>query len=319
MSKETTPQFTLDIDSQAPLTVAVTGASGFVGSALMTSLREMGINALQLVREKSRVGAGNVSDNVFWDPLDSNCDFSGLDGIEAVVHLAGESIIGLWTVAKRQRIYESRVTATKNLAIGLAALKVPPKTLICASAVGFYGDCGDVLLSEDNQNGQGFLASTCLDWEAAAEPAREAGIRVVNLRIGIVLDPTGGALQKAIGSFRLGLGGRFGSGKQYMSWVTREDLVRMILFALEKDNLTGAMNAVAPNPLTNAEYTKKLSAALNRPAFMTVPSFLLRLAPGGMADEMFLASVRAVPSKALAAGFEFRHPDIDTAFEEFIL
>ncbi len=318
MLKETTSQFTLDIDSQEPLTVAVTGASGFVGSALMTSLQEMGINALRLVREKIRAGAGNVSDNVFWDPLDSKCDLSDLDGVEAVVHLAGESIVGLWTAAKRQRIYESRVTATKNLAMGLAALKVPPKTLICASAVGFYGDCGDVLLSEDNQNGQGFLASTCLAWEAAAEPAREAGIRVVNLRIGIVLDPAGGALQKAIGPFRLGLGGRFGSGKQYMSWVTREDLVRMILFALKNKSLTGAMNAVAPNPLTNAEYTKKLSAALNRPAFMTVPSFLLRLAPGGMGDEMFLASVRAVPSKALAAGFEFKHPDIDTALEEFI-
>jgi uncharacterized protein len=295
-------------------TVAITGASGFVGTALVNALLGDGIKVVRLVRDSRRVGA----DAVLWDAYDDGCDLSIIDGADAVVHLAGESIVGLWTKAKRRRIYDSRVDATRNLVSSILRLDHPPRTLICASAVGYYGDRGNEELTEKSAVGEGFLADTCQQWEAATQLAREAGIRVVNLRIAVVLDPAGAALQKAISAFRLGLGGRFGSGEQYMSWITLEDLVRIIVYTLCNDSISGAANAVAPNPITNAEYTRRLSRALNRPALLNVPEFLLRLAPGGIAQEMFLASARSVPARLLAAGFEFNYRDIDQALEHFL-
>ncbi len=295
-------------------TVALTGASGFVGSALVKVLESDGVGVIRLMRDSARVGAGAV----LWDPLNGGCDLSAIDGAKAVIHLAGESIVGLWTKAKKRRIFDSRVEATRNLVSCILKLEHRPKTLICASAVGYYGDRGVEELTEDSAMGSGFLADTCQKWEAATQSALEAGIRVVNLRIGVVLDPAGGALQKAVSAFRLGLGGRFGSGEQYMSWIALEDLVRMIVFILHNDSINGAVNAVAPSPVTNTEYTRKLSGALNRPALLNVPDFLLRMAPGGIAQEMFLASARAVPARLLAAGFEFNYRDIDQAMEHFL-
>ncbi len=297
-----------------PEMVAVSGASGFVGSALVNALSGDGVRVVRLVRDSRKVGA----DAVLWNPSAENCDLTGIDGSSAVVHLAGESIVGLWTKAKKRRIYDSRVAATRNLVLSVLKLKHRPKTLICASAVGFYGDREIEELTEESSAGEGFLADTCQQWEAAAQLAREAGMRVVNLRIGVVLDPSGAALQKAISAFRSGLGGRFGSGEQYMSWIALEDLVRMIVFILSHDSVSGAVNAVAPNPITNAEYTRKLSRALNRPAILNAPEFLLKLAPGGIAQELFLASARAVPARILAAGFEFDYRDIDKALEHFL-
>ncbi len=313
--KQGTPTHNVrDMNLPMAQTFAITGASGFIGSALVSELRQSGAKIIRLVRDADSAGA----DSVYWNPDDASCDLSGLNGVNAVVHLAGESIVGFWTKRKRQQIYDSRVRATANLVGSLLRLEQPPQTFISASAVGFYGSRGADELNENSEHGAGFLAETCQQWEAASAPLQKAGVRVVHMRIGVVLDPAGGALQKAVSAFRLGLGGRFGSGKQYMSWIMREDLVRALIFALRNDTLSGPVNAVSPNPITNAEYTAKLGKALHRPTLLTAPEFLLRLVPGGVAEEMFLASIRAVPERLLAAGFEFLHPDIDSALQALL-
>jgi uncharacterized protein (TIGR01777 family) len=295
--------------------VAVTGATGFIGSALVDSLRGDGYDVLRLTRGTVDRGAGEIG----WDPATGQIDSEGLTGTRAVVHLAGESLDGRWTDSQKRRIRESRVAGTRLLAEALASLPEPPEVLVSGSAVGYYGvDRGDEPLDETSAPGTDFLSRVTVEWEAAAEPAAGAGIRVVHPRFGMVLDSTGGALARMLPVFKLGVGGRLGSGRQWMSWVSREDAVRAIRFLIDTPALAGPVNVTAPQPVTNATFTEELGRALRRPAILVVPGFALRLAFGEMADAMVLASLKAFPERLLEAGFEFRHPGIDQAFATII-
>jgi uncharacterized protein (TIGR01777 family) len=238
-----------------------------------------------------------------------------LAGVDAVVHLAGEPVAQRWTAAARGRIRRSRVEGTRNLMEGLAKLLRPPRVVVCASAVGYYGSRGDEVLSEASLPGEGFLPEVCVAWEREAEAAGFFGARVVRLRIGVVLARGGGALARMLPPFRLGIGGRLSTGRQWMSWIHLDDLVGLIRFALENDSLRGAVNAVAPAPATNAEFTRALAAAVHRPAIFPVPAPALRLLFGEMAQVM-LSSQRAAPFAAQAAGFEFRHADLRAALRD---
>jgi hypothetical protein len=281
-----------------PLRVRVTGASGLVGSALLPSLAAEGHEAAALGRE--------------WTPAD-------LEGADAVVHLAGENIgAGRWTAARKARIRESRVRGTRRLAQALAALPAPPRVLVSASAVGYYGDRPDEVLTEASAHGRGFLAEVCREWEAATEPAASAGIRVVRARFGVVLSPEGGALARMRLPFKLGLGGRIGSGRQGMSWIGIEDLVDALRFALRTPGLEGAVNVVAPEPVTNAEFSDTLGRVLKRPAILPMPAFVARLAFGEMAQELLLSSQHAIPSKLLAEGHRFRYPRLEAALRALL-
>jgi uncharacterized protein (TIGR01777 family) len=292
-----------------PLRVAVTGTSGFVGSALVTELRAAGDVVSRLVR-----GAPHAAGDVAWDVATGAVDAQALGAADAVVHLAGESVAaGRWTRRRRREIAASRGPATERLCRALAALPQPPRTLIAASAVGFYGSRGDELLDEDSAPGSGELASVAQQWERATRPLADAGARVVNLRIGLVLDAHGGALRRLLLPFRCGLGGRIGSGRQWLSWITRRDLVRAIRFALATTALRGPVLATSPHPVTNREFTAVIARALHRPALLPVPAFALRLALGVMADELLLASQRCAPKRLLAAGFPFEHAALEAA------
>ncbi|MCH8838441.1 MAG: TIGR01777 family protein [Candidatus Marinimicrobia bacterium] len=288
--------------------IVVTGASGFIGQALVPRLRQENHQVLRLVRRPP-----TEKDEVYWDAATAHWDADQLDGIDGVVHLAGENLAsGRWNSQRMARIRESRTDPTFFLSRSLAALPQLPKVLISASAVGYYGHRGAESLTEASAPGQGFLAELCQVWEDSTAPARVAGIRVVVARFGIVLGP-GGALAKMLLPFKLGLGGRIGPGNQYMSWVSREDAVRAILHLLRDDSLEGPVNVVAPGAVTNREFTKALGAALSRPTILPLPAALARMAFGPMADEMLLSSTRVQPVRLQEAGFEFRHPDIETA------
>jgi uncharacterized protein (TIGR01777 family) len=239
--------------------------------------------------------------------------------VDAVVHLAGESIAeGRWNEAKKSRIRDSRVLGTRALCEAMASMAEKPKVIVCASAIGYYGDRGDVVLTESASPGEGFLPEVCREWEDAAEPARAANIRVVNLRIGVVLAKDGGALSKMLLPFRLGLGGRIGDGAQYMSWVSLVDLVSIARFAIEEEGVFGPVNAVAPGAVTNLEFTKTLGAALRRPTLFPLPAFVARLALGEMADDLLLASIRVEPALLKAHGFHFEHPELDGALSDLL-
>lgn len=295
--------------------VAVTGATGLVGSALTPRLAGGGHEAVALRRAPAAAGGGGPS----WDPETGALSAGALDGVDAVVHLAGENVAGgRWTAARKARIRDSRVAGTRQLAAALAALPQPPKTLIAASAIGFYGDRGDERLDEAAAPGADFLADVCQQWEAAAAPARDAGMRVVHLRIGIVLTPAGGALQRMLTPFRMGVGGVIGSGRQYMSWVALDDVLGGILHALRADSLTGPVNLAAPHPVTNAEFTKTLGRVLRRPTFLPLPAFGARLAFGEMADALLLSSARVEPARLRADGFEFDYPDLEAALRHLL-
>lgn len=285
----------------------VSGASGLVGSSLVPALEAEGHHVVPLTRS-------NTSDGIRWDPAAGTIDAAALEGFDAVVHLAGESIAtGRWTAQKQTRIRDSRVVGTRLLAEALAKTGRPPKVLVCASAIGFYGDRGDERLTETSSVGRGFLADVCQAWEAAAQPAGRRGIRVVHLRFGVILSPHGGALTLMLTPFRLGLGGRLGSGRQYLSWIAIDDAIGAIRHALLTDTLTGPVNAVAPEPVTNAEFTSTLGCVLRRPTVLPVPPFAARLAFGRMADELLLASARVKPTKLLATGYAFRLPALNAA------
>lgn len=293
--------------------ILVSGASGLIGKALLASFESPGTQVVRLVR-----GAAKNAAQVSWDPL-APLSPSMVSGFDAVVHLAGESIVGRWTEEKRRAIRESRVQGTRHLAAALAQSDVKPRVLVCASAVGFYGNRGDELLREESPGGQGFLPEVCRDWEAASRVAAEAGIRTVNLRIGLVLSATGGALEKMLTPFKLGLGGRMGSGRQWWSWIHVGDIVGGVHHALGTESLSGAVNLVAPNPVRNAEFTKVLASVLRRPAFFPAPEFALRLAFGQMAaDELLLASQRIEPGKLLASGYAFRFSELRAALENLV-
>jgi uncharacterized protein len=294
---------------RAPMRVAITGSSGFVGEALVASLRASGHEVVRLQRGGNG-GAGTAR----WEPATGEFDRAALGRIDAVVHLAGENVAGgRWTAARKRAIADSRGPATLALCRQLAALPQPPAVLVSASATGIYGDRGDEPLDETSPAGTGFLADVARAWEAGTEPLRARGTRVVNLRIGMVLDPVGGALQRMLLPFRLGVGGRLGHGRQWVSWITRDDLVAAIQFALQRSELHGPVAAVSPNPVTNREFTAALGRALRRPTFLPAPAFALRLALGEMASALLLSSQRVQPTRLLAAGFAFGQPTIERA------
>ncbi len=289
--------------------VAVTGSSGLVGSALLPHLSAQGHQVIRIVRAAS-TGGGSV---IRWDPAVGTIELEGLADVDAVVHLAGDNIVGRWTAQKKARILGSRVRGTRLIATTLAAMTPPPKVLACASAIGYYGTRGEELLTETSAPGAGFLSEVCRAWEAAAEPARQRGIRVVHLRIGIVLSPAGGALGKMLLPFRLGLGGTIGGGHQWWSWVAIADVLGSITHALATDALTGPVNVAAPTPVTNRAFTKILGAELRRPTVCPVPAFVLRAALGEMADAVLLASARVVPRRLTETGYRFQHPELEGA------
>jgi uncharacterized protein len=292
--------------------VLISGATGMIGSALSRELMDGGHLVTRLTRSPG-------SEDVGWDPSRGEIDASRLAGHDAVVHLAGESIAeGRWTAEKKRRLLESRRQGTGLLAETLANLPEPPDVMVSASAVGYYGDRGNELLREDSGPGSNFLAEVCLAWEGAAGPAREAGIRVVHPRFGIVLSPESGALGTTLPIFKLGVGGRIGSGRQYWSWVALDDVVGTILHALANDSVEGAVNVGSPNPLTNAEYTKILGKVLNRPTVFPVPAPAARLMLGELADELLLASARMQPAKLEETGYEFRYPELEGALRHLL-
>jgi uncharacterized protein (TIGR01777 family) len=291
-------------------TIVVSGASGVLGSALRQSLGARGTPVLQLVRHPAAEG------QLRWDPAARSAftDLKPLEGALAAIHFSGASIAGQrWTSSYKRELAASRVDSTRALAAALAGLRQPPKTLMVASAVGFYGDRGDEVLNESSPPGSGFLPELCQLWEAATRAAAEAGIRVVNMRFGVLLNLGPGALEKMLPLFRKGLGGTLGNGRQWMSWISIDDAMAAIQFALATPDLSGPVNITSPNPVTNAEFTRALARQLKRPAVVPAPAPALRLAFGQMADEALLSSARVVPAKLLHAGFGFAHPQIEQA------
>lgn len=293
--------------------VLVTGSSGLIGSALVPFLARGKHEVIRLLRQPPPAGSGDLQ----WDPAAGHLNPADLEGLGGVVNLAGESILGRWTAAKKARLRASRVDSTRLLVETLARLQQPPKALVCASAIGYYGDRGDEVLREESPPGSSFLAGLARDWEAAAQAAAPR-IRVVSLRIGVVLSRAGGALAQMLAPFKLGLGGRIGSGKQYLSWVSIDDLVGIIQHALTADSLRGPVNAVAPQAVTNLEFTKTLGRVLGRPTVFPMPAFAVRLAFGEMADELLLASARVEPARLQASGYPFHTPQLEAALRHLL-
>ena len=296
------------------MNILVTGARGLIGRALVPFLASAGHRVIRLVRSKAGSGAGDVA----WDPTAGTLDRAAFGGLDAVVHLAGENIFGRWTASKKARIRDSRGRATQLLCESLAQLSPPPRVLVCASAVGYYGDRGAEALREESAPGNSFLAEVCQEWEAATQVATDRGIRVVNLRLGMVLTPAGGALVTMLLPFRLGLGGRFGSGRQFMSWIALDDLLEVVRHALTTEGLRGPVNAVSPNPVTNLEFTRILGRVLSRRTLFPVPGFAAHLVLGEMADALLLASARVDPARLLATGFRFRFPELESALRHLL-
>lgn len=298
---------------QGIMQVAVTGAGGLVGSTIVPLLTTGGHGVTPLVRREAKPG------EVTWDPQAATFDASKLDGVDAVVHLAGENIAGgRWTDAMKKKIRDSRVKGTRVLCEGLARMQHPPKALVCASAIGYYGRRGDELLDENSPPGEGFLPDVCVEWEQACQPARDAGIRVVNVRLGVVLSPREGALKKMLLPFKLGLGGKIASGQQYWSWVSIDDAAGAIYHALMTPGLSGPVNGVAPNTVTNLDFTKTLGRVLGRPTIFPMPAFAARLALGEMADDLLIGSTRVTPKRLLETGYEFRQPELEGALRHLL-
>jgi uncharacterized protein len=296
--------------------IILSGASGLVGRNLLQSLAGQGIKTLQLVRKPP---AG--SDQIFWDPKTtaSVTDLTLLEGADAAIHLSGANLASRrWTAAYKQEIVSSRLETTQAMIRLFHQLRQPPRIFLCASATGFYGDSGDAIVTESSRQSKGFLADLCAKWEAVANEAREVGTRVINLRFGAILTPEDGALAKLLPIFRMGLGGRLSSGKQWMNWISLLDVVRAIELLMTQPE-DGPFNLVAPNPITNEEFTQTLGQILHRPAIMPVPAFALRLAFGEMADEALLASTRAVPERLLKTNFHFEFPTLEGALRAMLL
>ncbi len=289
--------------------IVVSGASGLIGSALVPALESRGHEVVRLVRREPR-GGGEVA----WDPAAGTIDAARLDGVDAAVNLSGANLDRRWTASNKREIVESRVSATHLLARTLADLEPRPSVLVCAGGTGIYGDRGDEILTEESELGSGFLADLGIDWEAAAEPARAAGIRVVNFRQGIVLSRDGGALRRMLLPFKLGVGGRVGSGKQWWSWVSLDDLLSAYVLALEGD-LAGPVNLASPSPATSARFTTSLGRALHRPTVFPLPAFAVKAVFGEKGEAVLLHGQRALPARLLDAGFAFARPDLEPALE----
>lgn len=295
--------------------ILVTGSTGLIGSALAQHLSGESHTVIRLLRARARPGEKGI----LWDIQTGTLDPEPLEAFDAVVHLAGENIAsGRWTLTRKAMIRDSRVKGTRLLSETLGRLTQPPKVLVCASAMGFYGDRGDEILNEDSSGGTGFLPDLCREWEAASEPAAAKGIRVVKLRIGIVLSAEGGALKQMLVPFKLGVGGRLGNGKQYMSWIALDDLVGVIEHALTRDTLQGPVNTATPHPVTNLEFTKTLGRVLHRPTLFPVPAFAARLLFGEMGDALLLSSARLEPARLAASGFVFRYPLLEDALRNLL-
>lgn len=294
----------------------MTGSSGLVGTALCKSLRADGHTIARLTRSGSASQPGQPDEAIRWEPPTGSLDLAAMEGADAVVHLAGASIAkGRWTTARKEVLRSSRVDATRHLVAGIAKLKQKPRVLISASGVGYYGDRGDESLTESSIPGNDFLARLSRDWEAAVAEADLHSVRPVMLRFGIILDAHGGALPRMALPFRFGAGGRLGSGKQWMSWISLKDALGIIRFAIENDSFRGPVNATSPNPATNAEFTCALAAVLHRPALFPAPQFALRIVLGEMADALMFSSQRAIPQKLLALHYPFQNPDLQRALE----
>ncbi len=290
--------------------VAVTGTSGLIGSSLVSFLSKKGITVCKILRESI------IDNEISWKPESGDWSSFFADGI---VHLAGENIAtGKWTIEKKEKIKSSRIEGTKRLRDHIIKLPTPPSVFVCASAVGFYGDRGTEILNEDSSRGSGFLSDVCIGWEEATKKVSNAGIRVANLRFGVVLSNAGGALSKMLTPFKMGMGGKIGSGKQYMSWVAIDDITGAICHALFTDSLRGPVNVASPNPVTNREFTKTLGRVLKRPTLLPMPAFAARLAFGEMANELLLASTRVEPKKLLDTGYHFQYPELEDALRHIL-
>jgi uncharacterized protein len=294
--------------------ILVSGSSGLIGSALVRVARSEGDAVLRLVRREKR-----ADDEVSWDPSSGRAPAPAeIEGLDAVVHLAGAGVGDRrWTVAYKEQISASRVGSTALLAMAIAALERKPRVFLSASGVGYYGAAGDAEVDENSPAGKDFLAGLCQQWEAAAQPAVSAGVRTVWLRSGIVLSTKGGALGRVLPLFRAGVGGRLGSGKQYVSWIARPDHLAAMRFLIDAANISGAVNVTAPNPVTNTVYTKAIAAAVRRPALLVAPSLALKVALGGFA-ETILTGQRVLPNRLQAAGFEFGYPEVEVALRALI-
>jgi uncharacterized protein (TIGR01777 family) len=297
------------------MNVLVSGSTGLVGSAVVNALTAEGHRITRLVRREAPPGAATI----VWDPAAKRLPTPALEGLDAVVHLAGENIAkGRWNAAKKAAIRDSRVQGTRVLCEALAQLVEPPKVLVSASAIGYYGSRGDRVMREESRPGTDFLAQVCQDWEAATKPAVERGIRVVNLRIGVVMAREGGALHKMLTPFKLGAGGVMGSGEQYVSWVALDDLTSIVLYALTHESLAGPVNAVAPHPVTNHDLTKTLGRVLKRPTKAWMPTPVVKALFGEMGDALLLSSTRVEPARLQASGYTFRYPELEGALRHIL-
>lgn len=294
--------------------ILVSGVSGPIGMALLPSLRAAGARITRLSRKESTTSGEK---GLAWNPM-QQLQPDAISGFDAVIHLAGETIVGRWTEAKKKMIRDSRVIGTRNLAQALAQAAVKPRVLICSSAVGVYGNRGDEVLTESSPPGTGFLADVCCEWEAATRAASDAGIRTVQIRTGVVLSPKGGALGKMLTPFKMGVGGRVGDGRQWMSWIDVQDLVDAIHHILKNDSLRGAVNMVGPAPVTNAEFTKTLASVLSRPAIFPLPTFVVKLIFGEMGETVLLGSQRVRPTRLEAGGYSFRFATLRESLENLL-
>src|SRR5271165_4572433 len=292
--------------------ILVSGVSGPIGAALLPSLRAGGWSVVRLVRGQA-TGDGEIA----WDPA-APIAAEAVSGFDAVIHLAGESIVGRWTAAKKAKIRDSRVIGTSNLAHALAQAEEKPRVFVCGSAIGYYGDRGEELLSEESAPGAGFLADVCQEWEEATTPAVQADIRTAHLRTGIVLSPKGGALGAMLLPFKLGLGGRTGNGKQWMSWIDVQDMVGAIHHILKNDLMQGAVNMVAPKPVRNTEFAATLAGVLGRPAIFPMPAFAAKLAFGEMGEELLLGSQKVEPGKLISSGYPFRYRELRQSLQHLL-
>jgi len=293
--------------------ILVSGVSGPIGNAIVPALKDAGAQITRLIR--SRVSGDQQ--NIFWDPAQPLLA-DAVSGFDAVIHLAGETIVGRWTVAKKSKIRDSRVLGTGHLAEALAQAKSKPRVFVSSSAIGYYGDRGDEILNEQSASGTGFLAEVCRDWEAATQAATKAGIRTVQIRTGVVLSPKGGALRKMLTPFKLGVGGKIGTGRQWMSWIDIQDMVGAILHILNTDSLQGPVNLVGSNPVTNSEFTKTLGGVLSRPTVFPMPAFAVKLAFGEMGETVLLGSQKVTPIRLTESGYAFQFSDLRGSLEHLL-